>query len=393
MKVVHVCLCGDVFNEHYAYQDNILPKYHRLMGNDVTIIAPTYSEYNKETGEILSEMPGKRIIDNGIELIRLKPALPSYLNKHIHVFSRFLRTIEELAPDLVFVHGVHSLNYRSLIVYKKKYPAVKIVYDNHADSNNSCRNKLSYYYTRLIVRHFVVNRIKETSDFFYGVTPARCIFLNKMYGVPQSKIHLLPMGADDEEMHITDRDQIRAVIREQYGISDKDFLIVTGGKIDPLKNIHVLAQAVARTKYKNIKILIFGSIREDLKGIFEALESNRVQCVGWLPSNQVYRYFYAADIVVFPGLHSVLWEQAVASQVPCAFSKIAGFEHVDIGGNCVLMEGKSEDYYLNLIEKVYIDKDFYDALYHNAHLCASNLFLYSRIAQKVIDDVSGSEKK
>ena len=176
--------------------------------------------------------------------------------------------------------------------------------------------------------------------------------------------------------------------REKYGISSDDFLIVTGGKIDLLKNIHILAEAVAKSEYVHIKILIFGSIQEEIKEVFNRLESNRVICIGWQPSNEVYRYFYAADFVMFPGLHSVMWEQAVASKVPCAFSKINGFEHIDIGGNCVLMEGKDVAYYQRLIDNIYQDQERQIRMKEASESEKCEQFLYSRIAQSVIDDVN-----
>ena len=44
---------------------------------------------------------------------------------------------------------------------------------------------------------------------FYGVTPARCDFLHEMFDIPREKIHLLPLGADDDEMHFEDKGKIR----------------------------------------------------------------------------------------------------------------------------------------------------------------------------------------
>ncbi len=386
MKIVHVCLSSNVFGENYAYQDNLLSKAHRKLGHEVSVIAPTYSEFDKKTSKIISVAPGVKTICNGIELIRLRGAVPCNLNQHLHVFWGFAKVLNELKPDLIFAHGVTPWNYRYLKKYKQKHPDVQIVYDNHGDFNNSCQNKLSYFNVRYFVRHFVVSKIKDTSDHFYGVVPARCDFLHDIYGVPKEKISLLPMGADEDDMHFERKDEIRAEIRSLYNIDEKDFLIVTGGKIDPLKNIHVLAEAVSDIKCQNIKLLIFGSIREDMKDTFNRLQSERIKCIGWIPSSEVYNYFYAADIVMFPGLHSVLWEQAVASQVPCAFSKIKGFEHIDIGGNCVLMDGKEMEYYKNLIENIYNNKELYENLYKNAHSDKTKQFLYMSIAQKVIND-------
>ena len=392
MKIVHVLIGSGFFNEKYAYQDNTLPKYHRKQGHDVTIIAPVYSGFDKNTGIMQSSPEGVRYLDDGIKLIRLKPDLPYKLTEHVHLYHGMAAAVENEAPDLIFAHAVSSLNYRFFVRYKIKHPLVKIVFDNHADWVNSCHNFLSKNYSRHILRPFLTRKLVKISDFFYGVTPARCNFLYEMFDIPKDKIHLLPLGADDEEMHFEDKESIREEVRNLYGIANDEFLIVTGGKIDPLKNIHVLAEAVRNSKIKKIKILIFGSIRDDMIEVFDNLTSDRVQCIGWVPSNEVYRYFYAADIVMFPGLHSVLWEQAVASQVPCAFSRIKGFEHIDIGGNCVLMEGKTVDYYQPLIERLYSDKAYYGKLYDCAHSDRSQQFLYSQIANKVIMDCFGKNE-
>lgn len=377
-----------MFNANLAYQENLLSKAHHDLGHEVTIIAPSYCDFDKKTNKIINTSKKYETIGGGIKVIRLKPVFPLKINQSLHCFYGLGKTIEEIEPDLIFAHGLVSLNFRYFSHYKRKHPEVKIVYDNHADFNNSCKNKFTYIYNRYIVRNFLVSKIENTSDFFYGVTPARCDFLSDMYGLPKQKISLLPMGADETEMHFDRRKEIRQEVREKYGIENDDFLIVTGGRIDPLKNIHVLAKAVKDSQYKKVKILVFGSIRKDMQGIFDVLQSdNRIICVGWQPSNQVYRFFYAADIVMFPGLHSVLWEQAVASQVPCAFSRINGFEHVDIGGNCILMDRKSSSYYQSVVERVYTDKTYYHNLCDNARSEKSQQFLYRNIAKKVIADV------
>ena len=387
MKILHVCITSNVFNKDYAYQDNIISKYHSLLGHEVTIMAPVYSGFDKETGRVLCVKPGVEVIENKIKLYRLAPLFHPLIDRHIHFCKKFKQTVELVSPNFIFVHGVTSPNYRFFNKYKKAHPEVIIVFDSHADYNNSCSNLLSRFYSRFFVRWFIIPHIVHLTDFFYGVTPARCVFLNEMYGVPKDKIHLLPMGADDEEMHLDDKSEIRKAVREEYHVGKDDFLIVTGGKIDPLKNIHVLTDAVSKSRYEHIKIIIFGSIRDDMKPFFNRLLSDRVQYVGWQPSNEVYRFFYAADIVIFPGLHSVLWEQAVASMVPCAFSRITGFEHVDIGGNCILMEGKTSDYYQSLIERLYLDSEFYGQLYTKAHSEKTKIFLYSNIARKVLNDM------
>lgn len=388
MKIVHVCISSNVFGENYAYQDNLLSKYHKKLGHDVTVIAPTYSAFDKNTGSINSEPVGVKYMDNGVKLIRLKPLLPCKLNQHFHMFRGLNDAIEQEHPDLIFCHSMGTLNYTIFPKYKKTHPEVRIVFDNHADYINSWHSKLSYWDSRYVQRNLVVKRNVKIADWFYGVTPIRCDVIHDVYGVERKKIKLLPMGADDEELELCIQQNRREILRRRYAIRDDDFLIVTGGKIDQKKNVHVLANAVSEINNPHVKLLIFGNIVDYLKPIFQQFDPERIIQVGWVPSNEVYHYFLSADLVMFPGLHSVLWEQAVASKMPCAFSKLDGFTHIDFGGNCILLEEQTSDYYQSIIEKVTSDREFYDNIKNTAASQKSNTFLYSHIAQQVIDDNS-----
>ena len=52
---------------------------------------------------------------------------------------------------------------------------------------------------------------------------------------------------------------------------------------------------------------------------------------------QSYNLFSAADLVVFPGRHSVYWEQVVAIGTPMVVKYWDGTTHIDIGGNCMYL--------------------------------------------------------
>ena len=385
MKIVHVCITG-IWGEQYAYQENLLPHYHRVMGNDVTIIAPIYSKYRDDRPE--KSEAGISYLEDGTKLIRLKPLIPLWkLDSHLHLTKGLFKALLYEKPDLLFLHDLCTLSYRCLPKVKKALPNVRIVFDNHIDTINSLHSFATKFLHKFLYRKFLMPRLVSIADVIYGVTPSRCSFLHDIYGIPDNKIQLLVMGADDEKMDFLKKDEKRAEIRAKYGISDDDFLIVTGGKIDLQKNIHVLAKAVNEINDKNVKLLVFGSITKDLESVFDTLKSDKVLVVGWIGSDKVYEYFYAADLVMFPGQHSVMWEQAVASKVPCAFTKIAGFEHVKVNDNCILMDGNTEDYYKNLILSIRGNVEKYMKLKENANSDKVGCFLYSNIAKKVLTDV------
>lgn len=386
MKIVHLCVCGEYY-EKYAYQDNLLPKYHRKAGHEVTIVAATYSRFDQKSGKVIMDYTPCKFLEDGTKVIRLRPSLPLVINSHVHFFRGLKRVINEEKPDLIFAHGVECPNYLYLSRYKKEHPEVKIVYDNHTDYANSLHSPITRFWAKHVVGEIVVKRLLWTSEKFYGVTPVRSAFLHNVYGVPVEKIDFLPLGADDEEMSYEKKAELRAEVRKKYGVEDDDFLIVTGGKIDRKKNIHTLVEAVTKIDGPKVKILVFGSIVDELKDTFEKLKCDKTIFIGWVPSSDVYQYFYAADLVAFPGLHSVLWEQAVASRVPTAFTRIQGFEHVDVTGNCLFFEQNDNEYYRKEILRISDDKERYAEMVKNADSEKAWQFLYSRIAAKVLVDV------
>ena len=264
---------------------------------------------------------------------------------------------------------------------------MKVVVDNHGDYINSLHSPLTRFLHKVIYRYALVPRIKPYVDWFYGVTPSRCIFLQEVYGITKEKIKLLVMGADDEKMMLNQRESLRKEVRIRYGINDNDFLIVTGGKIDRQKNIHVLVHAVNEIDRTDVKVLVFGKINEDMQPIFDAEKTPNIVTIGWVSSDKVYELFYAADLIVFPGLHSVLWEQAVASKTPCAFSCMDGFEHVNVNDNCILMTGKDSEYYKTMLKGILDNKNCYNDLKANSDSEATEQFYYSRIARQVLNDV------
>lgn len=386
MKIVHICLANSVWDESYAYQDNLLPAYHRRMGHDVTIFAPTAARFDNRGGYIVKS-PGVTILSEGIKLIRVKPLISNYnINNHIHLFRNIYKDLELESPDLIFVHDPSIINNLCLVKYKRKHPNVKIVFDNHSDLINSDRNILSKFRDYVFARYFIVRKMVKISDIFYGTTPARCDYLSEVFNVPKHKIRLLVMGADDEEMRKDERENIRTQIREKYDVKEGDFLLVTGGKIDRDKNVHLLVEAISAIEDKNLRLMIFGNISPEVECIIDRYSDGRIIKVGWIPSNRVYDFMYAADLVVFPGLHSVMWEQAVAARVPCLFSKLKGFEHIDIGGNALFFENRSADCYRNVILKVLKDQELYARLKRCASTELADSFLYSRIAKQVIDE-------
>ena len=331
MKILHIAPNAP-YNDYWGYQDNLLPKHHKKLGHDVTIIITNTMH---KDGKIVEIPCDDYVLNDGVRVIRMKKKKYAHriltnLKGRLFIFDH----LKNIRPDFIFYHSLSSETIYDVIKYKKKInPECVIVQDNHADYYNSpiknnWKGKLIRSYYRFVNRRSVPYVSKV-----YGVTPWRKTFAEDYYGIPKSKTDVLIMGADDEKIDFNNRTLIRENIRKKYGISDDDFLIVTGGKIDKNKKITLLMEACS--EISKVKLIVFGSLSNDIKEDFEKClrNSNNIIYVGWIDADKVYDYFMASELVCFPGTHSVMWEQACACKIPCLFERWEGMEHVNNGGN------------------------------------------------------------
>ena len=206
-----------------------------------------------------------------------------------------------------------------------------------------------------------------------------------MYGIKKDKVDLLLMGAEDESIDFENRRTIRAGIRNKLNINDGDFVLITGGKLDINKNLHTLLEALELLNNETIKLIIFGNPDNETMDLISASKKmNNVRYVGWIKSNEVYSYYFASDLCVFPGTHSVLWEQAIGCGMPCIFRYWKGINHVDRNGNMKYFYNKSPDELASIIKDISFDIRIYNKMKLRAKAVRTD-FLYSNIALKSIE--------
>lgn len=382
MKIVHISP-NAVYNDYWGYQDNLLPKYQRKLGHEVTVIVP--NEMYVE-GKVVSTAPSEYVLDDGVRVIRLKKH--RYKSNLFYSIASKLDVFDllvEIKPDFIFFHGLVSTTIYDAVRYKKKINnKCKIVQDNHLDFFNHTGVKLSF--KQKILRCFYRRTVRKCLPFVervYGVTPWRKEYAERYFKVPNSKTDVLIMGADDEKIDFLHRNEIRESLRKEYDISEDTFLIVTGGKIDSQKKITDLMEACSGLQ--KVKLLIFGKVQKGLNKFEDILShSDNIIYIGWIPSDRVYDYFLSADLVCFPGSHSVLWEQACASKVPCACAHFSGMEHVNNGGNCILLDEDNASYLRKTIEELIFTEKYF-SMREVAQSSKTDVFLYSKIAEKSLE--------
>lgn len=382
MRIVHIAPNAP-YNDYWGYQENLLPKYHKKMGHDVTLIITNLTH---KDGKIVPTECSDYVLNDGVRVVRLEvKQYPHRILTSLKARLPVAPYLAQLRPDLIFFHGLVSDSIYDAVAYKKEInPNCVIVRDNHLDYNigslaNTWKQKLIRVYYRYVNKRTVGYVAKV-----YGVTPWRKTYAEDYFQIPEEKTDVLIMGADDEKIDFANKAAIRTRIRKEHGISDTDFLVVTGGKLDAKKNVCQLMEAVKGQS--DMKLLIFGQVNQDIKAEFDVLlkENKNIIYIGWLDADLVYDYFFAADLTCFPGQHSVLWEQACAAKSPCLFQKWEGMEHVNNGGNSDFLQDISP---VAIREKI-LELKFTEKYVKMLQVASSektDIYLYSRIAEKSLE--------
>lgn len=386
MKIMHCCL-ANFYIDNYGYQENILPKMHKMQGHDVTILASTETYVdNQKLGYV---KPSSYHTESGIPIARIpyRKFLPHSVMKKLRIYSGVEDSLYSFKPDIIFIHGCQFISIVEIVEYVKKNPKTIIYVDGHTDFINSARNWVSRNILHGLIYKWCAKKIEPYTEKFYGVLPARVEFFKSVYGISEDKLELLVMGLDDSVVDFNKKERIRSTIRKKLNINKEDFVIITGGKIDKRKNIHVLMQAVNELKLSNVKLIIFGAPNDDIKSEFEKqLNDKYIKYVGWIKAEKTNDYIMASDLGMFPGTHSVLWEQSIGLGLPCVFRKWEGIQHVDLGGNCIFIKNGNVEEIKEVIMSIYSDSELYSEMLRVSTEMGIPKFSYHQIAKKAIGE-------
>lgn len=378
MKIVNISLTAP-YNENWGYQENLLTKWQKNIGNNVTLITTRFIS-NKDSIK-LSIVAEENYINNyGIKIIRQDWLINIWPIRILRVYKHLYKTLENEHPDFIFIHGCQFLDALQVCKYLKKHNNVKAVCDNHADETNSAKTVLAklLHYT---CWKFTANRLNRYVSKFYGVLPIRCDFLTKYYNIPSDRVEFLQMGLDDDSYNESLNSQNK--IKSKYSISTNYTNIVCGGKFDHFKK-DILNLMKTVNSLDNYHLYIYGSIADEIKDDFNKLLSNKITYTGWLNQIDSYALINCCDIACFPGRHSVIWEQVVGIGIPLIVKKLPGTDHINIGGNCIYLSECSEKEIRDVLLEL-LDKNKLNELKKNANSDKKNMFKYSQIAKKSIE--------
>lgn len=388
MKIVHINL-ADQYNENWSYQDNLLPRMHRGAGHDVTLIT-TCRTYNGE-GKIVTLPPKRSTLPDGVKLIRLERLQKFRSDKLQALLSPYavFELLVQIMPDLIMVHGM-TAKYadKDVLRYIKKInPQCALVIDSHACEINADAHLAKDVKARMILglENAMRKRLYPYCKKIFGITPACCEYAIKYYKAPAEKVELLPLGYDPDVLPWEKRAEARQAFRKKHHLQDDDIVIVHGGKIIRRRKTPETIEAIGRIENSKVKLLVFGGIDAEMKQeVEDALKKypEKVIYLGYLTPEEYHQAYYGADIALFPGGQSVLWQQAIGCGLPLVAGNDKDLNYLNRDGNAVLIDDTSvEGIYQKMTELLSNGK--YQQMKAVAEGEVREFFSYERIAVRV----------
>lgn len=323
MRIVHVI---DYFQPKLGYQETFLAREHARLGHDVYVV--TSDRYNPivYSGDAARTVMGSRIagdgffIEEGIPVWRLKTLFEI---PHAIWVRGLEKKIQELKSDVIIMHGIANFFAIRIARLKSKIGGFKLIYDEHMMFSLS-RGKMRILYP--LFKRLFSRLIQETADALVAILPETKMFMHEKYGIPLSRIVIIPLGADDELFRFNA--VARQGVRKRLALNEGDVVFIYTGKIIPQKKLHLLIDATANltAHHNNIKVMLAGSGSQSYIGeLKQEIKAKNLESVFvWheaVPNNQLYRVYAAADAAVWPSGPSIGMREAMACDLPIIISE------------------------------------------------------------------------
>ena len=320
-KSLSILKVWSTFQTEIKYHDHYLANCMQEEGHETTFFAsdsvePAWKPFLKKKQFDLHETwSGHNIQRFPSITIANKPFLIK--------ISKFIRAVELKQPDIIHLLGLaYPVNQLALLasVLVSKAPVFVNEHGRLAANKNGWKAKLFYWNAYFIYQLFGRKKIKA----FIAPNEESKAFIIDRYGVAPEKIHIIPLGFDENIF------SLQAGMRNQ----EKDKLILGfAGKINTDKRVDRILKALAHSSSKeNILCKIAGfnesniAIKNELESFAKEHQLN-VEFLPFLNSEELAAYYNHIDVAVYPGSISITTIEANACGTPILLNNsIQGLE-------------------------------------------------------------------
>lgn len=317
MRIVYIC---DFFHPDAGYHPNLLSKYWTKFGNEVFMLT---SELELMPNSLTKFFDCNDITNKdreftekyGVKILRC-PIYRCISGRSVYK-KKIFQIIKEINPDVVYVNGNDSLIGMQLTISYRRNP-FGLVMDSHMlDMAATNRFKTLYrrvyrmIFSKIILRNNIPVIRAQNDD-----------YVEKYLGIPINHCPWISFGSDMLLFHPNEEEKNN--IREEMGIPKDSFVIIYAGKVNKVKGLDLLANALKEPfiTEKNVRIVIVGSTEgiegEEIEKSFAVSENTIIR----FPTQKYVdlpRFYQMADIAVFPKQCSLSFFDVQACGLPVVF--------------------------------------------------------------------------
>ncbi|MCX7839332.1 MAG: glycosyltransferase family 4 protein [Anaerolineae bacterium] len=266
-------------------------------------------------------------------------------------WEQFIQPIELQRARIDLLHALAFAGPLAISI-----PWIVTIYDLSFMRYPDSFNPLNRIYLTWAVRHAA-----HHADYLIAISESTKRDLVELVGARPERVRVIYCGKDDAFAPPTDRAALEAW-RAARGVPDKIILFV--GTIEPRKNIVRLLRAFARAKraaHLPHRLVLIGArgwkYAEVDRTLAQENLANDVLFVGYVPQDELPRWYQAADVFVYPSLYEGFGMpplDAMASGTPVITSNAASLPEV-VGDAALQVSPTDEDALADAIIRVLTD--------------------------------------
>jgi glycosyltransferase involved in cell wall biosynthesis len=214
-------------------------------------------------------------------------------------FTELGEKLDEFSPHAIWIHGYGQLVSWRALAWARNRSAV--IY--FGDSELLHKRKLIVR----AVKHFPLRYFFRHCDAFLSIGDRNEEYYSH-YGVPKKKMFrgACPVDVRRFISALQQTDRLgRKEIRKRYGISEKSIVVITLGKLIPIKRTMDIVRAIYLAKQRGVIIfgLLIGEgiLRSEIEEYVQANKiEDQVKITGFINQKDIPYYIEAGDILAMP---------------------------------------------------------------------------------------------
>lgn len=386
MKILHI---EDRFHPDMGYQINYFAEYHNP-GTEFHILSSEsfslWKGVDKE--DIINNRDREFEKKHNVKITRIN-SYRSGGRSHNIWLKGLLRTVESLAPDVVYTHALETITSIRIILSRLNKKML-VFSDTHTLLNQRTPGLKNTIYNSFLERIYIPVLNKKNIGVFYTAEENKNILLD-IYGVKKENVLPCPIGTNLKDYRFDEK--AGKDIRQRLKIDINSPLILYTGKLNDIKKPHLLLNAVKEIENLltgKIHIVMVGAQDKDyMQKYFNILFSEKVELhlTGSVSNKKLFEYYSAADFAVFPKENSLSSLDAQACRLPVIMEDDETNRlRLKEGGLCYRKDdvGDLGSKILNLIN----DKDLLKKLSENGYSYIRSNFDYANIVsvmEKIVE--------